>query len=354
MIICDSCGVRNQDGARFCGACQAFLEWDGEAASSRAGAAPEPAPATGPTGSAQISPVPAQRQPETPSAGESGEAAAAPVQPVVPAPVRPDEAPRRSRLAVPVPQEETAPPAPGDVTCPGCSAGNTADRRFCRSCGARLTVPQAQNRTWWQRAVEWLRRRRAFRAGQRRPVRDYRMPRRLLWLAGLAGLVLVALLARPLMLRAADEIRDLTVKPEPIRAEAFAASSSLRDTPPRHLGDTLTNKYWAPQGQAAGAWVEASFTRPVRVLHIVAHGGVSLDQKRFTDHARPHELEVVATSKTGATTTEILVMRDQPGPQTFAFKAKDTVRIRLVVKSTFGPKGIPSVAIGELEFYGRT
>lgn len=46
-------------------------------------------------------------------------------------------------------------------------------------------------------------------------------------------------------------------------------------------------------------------------------------------------------------------LRDEPGEQHFDVAASNVVRIRLVVRSTYGPGLIPSVAIGEAEFFGR-
>jgi hypothetical protein len=325
MIVCAACGTENRDDARFCADCGAFLEWEG-------------AP-VGPVNTAD---------PTVPTAPATGTVGSA-----IPVEVQPTEAPRRRPVQPPRAAVHRG-PLPGEVACPTCGSGNEPSRRFCRSCGALLAHPEAVRLSWWRRLRNRLARRRGYAAGERRRRRDNRATRRLLAITAALCLVVIAVLAAPLIRRGVADLRDMTGAHVPIRPDGFGASSFLREAPPANVTDGATNRYWAPQGEAAGSWVEVLFTRPVRLLDIVVTGGVGTDQERFLRNSRPHELDVVATAPGGATIRKTLTLRDEPGPQHFAFEAHDTVRVRFFVKSTYGPAGTPSVAIGELEFFGRT
>lgn len=68
MIVCTSCGTRNEDGESFCGECGSYLEWAGERL-----AEPEPQAAAEP----EPQPAPVEQAP----------AMSAPAEPTVPAPV---------------------------------------------------------------------------------------------------------------------------------------------------------------------------------------------------------------------------------------------------------------------------
>jgi hypothetical protein len=139
----------------------------------------------------------------------------------------------------------------------------------------------------------------------------------------------------------------------PLRPTGTAASSAGTGTPASRIIDGAINRYWAPTGKAAGAWVEVSYDKPVRVLDIVVTPGISKEQDKFLTVGRPSELDVVATRRDGKTVEKVLHLRDEPGGQTFKFQAPDSVRLRLTVRSTYGPRSAPAVAIGEVEFFGR-
>jgi hypothetical protein len=178
-VVCLECGGRNRPGDDFCGDCGAYLAWDespsasADAASSAtardetafhetdlsSASAPErrdqdaAAAAAGESGfqrseaddagaaAGAVTAAPAGAEAPRAVPGPSGAKASPTAE--SPALRKPGAAaaPRSRSSAAPVPQER--PPAPGDLICPACGAGNRPDRRFCRRCAARLVAPAA-------------------------------------------------------------------------------------------------------------------------------------------------------------------------------------------------------------------
>src|SRR5699024_1222381 len=94
--------------------------------------------------------------------------AAALSPPAVPAPVKP-QAPKPRRHVEPARTEEP-PPAPGELICGACGAGNAPHRKFCRRCGATLEDAPVQGKAgWWQRRRQRRAARRAGPAAGTRP-----------------------------------------------------------------------------------------------------------------------------------------------------------------------------------------
>jgi hypothetical protein len=353
MIVCAECGTSNRDNERFCGECGAFLEWEG-AVVERA----TPAPAT-PTGqrTPTTDPGPASPSPgDAPAAEPSVHPSAD--RPVVdrttdPVAVQPGQAqPRRPVRSV---TEAGAEAVTGDRICPRCRAGNEELRRFCRACGAPLVETVVAARApWWRRLLDRLRRR-GRDARSRRDRRATTNAKRLLKIvAVICVLVILAIVGPPLVSRAVSEVRDLTQPHVPLTPATVTASSAGNATPANRVADGAHNRYWAPTGPAVDSWVEVTFARPVRVLDILVTPGISIDQAKFLTVGRPDQLEVSATTSDGKVIGETLKLRDQPGAQTFKFEANGVVRLRIVVRSTYGPQSEPSVAIAEVEFFGRT
>lgn len=321
MIQCGQCGTANDDGTTFCGECGEYLEWSG---------AQVAAPATTPAATG----VEAGATPEVVQPGEE----------------------RR----VPLRREPDRDPVPGETPCRKCGAGNAPGRRFCRACGTLLAPDGVARRSWWRRFLSWCRARlggRRYEAGTRRRVPVQRSGRRGLLLTALLLLLVVVFVAlvpaRPLLQSAATALRDRFSQHVPVTVVAQRASSSAPGTNAGRIADGAANRYWAPAGRPAGAWVEAAFAQPVRLLEIIVTPGVSTDQQQFLAQGRPHQLAVTVDGRSGRILSTTLTLQDKAGAQRFPVKASGAVRVRLTILSAYGIPPGHVCAIGELEFFGR-
>jgi zinc-ribbon domain len=295
MIVCTGCGVQNADGATFCAECGAFLEWTGEA--------------------------------ETEAAPVSAATEDRPVATKVPAAVLPAEAQRRRVRTAP-------PPVPQPVNA------------------WSATLPAPKKQSWWRRLFR-RRRKGGYAAGTRRRLRrPGRILKGLLALAVIAGIGMVATgPGRDLIGQAQQAIRDRLTDPAPVTPAAWEASSAMPDSGPELLSDRVTNQFWAPEGDPAGAWAEAELPEPIRLRHLVVTPGVSTEPAEFQEQGRPHELLVTTTAEDGTTTSTELVVLDQPGPQQFTLEADGVVRVRLEVVSTHGMADGRFMAISEVALF---
>ncbi len=407
MIICAECGAANGDDDQFCGTCGEFLRWDagagtsptrstddrrrtdrstdnrpraggveqgpteagrtgdegtetgtGAATGGRAGSADPPAD-LGPHGPTVTSPV-AVDGAMTADTGRPDDSAADRTGGTQPAPRQPGPPDRRGQSGdrAPTPVDSVdLPSRPLDprLTCPACGADNAPSRRFCRSCGTPLAAAPAgpaPRRIWWQRWWDRLCRRRP-----RSPRDDRRAAgaarRTLLIVLVLCLVGVLAVAGPPLARRAVEAVRDRTEDPTPLVPASVAASSEATGAGAARLTDGANNRYWAPSGQAVNAWVEGRFNEPVRLLTVVITPGVSPRRQAFLAAGRPRGLTVVTVDADGKQQKTDIELRDEPGEQHFDVEASRVARIRLVVRSTYGPGLIPSVAIGEAEFFGR-
>jgi hypothetical protein len=270
--------------------------------------------------------------------------AATEVQPGAPQRPRPTPRPQMQREAV----------RAGDVICGSCGTGNAPSRRFCRYCGGLLADATPMHIPWWRRLWQWLTRRNRYEAGQRRQQRVRPHLGRIVRLLALVVIVALAVGFGPgLIRRAVNEVRDRTGDHVPITPREFTASSARQGAEARQIGDGASNRYWAPEGTGVDGWVEAVFPQPTRLLDIVVIPGISNKQEEFLTVGRPHEMAVMATPESGAAKTFVLKLRDAPGPQTFRIEADKVTRVRLTVRSAYGPAETAGVAVAEVEFFGR-
>lgn len=188
MQTCPECGTRNAAGAQFCSNCGTFLAWEDDRSPARTGS-PAPPPQRPPDPppqaarppredstprpatprvvrtSTRVTPMPSSSPPASPAA-PSPPATPPPAStpPAASQPLRPPDGtervtssrvrgpgslpPSREPEAVPPGDTPAAPPrprdqeadtpAPGEIVCSRCGAGNSPDRHFCRRCAMEL------------------------------------------------------------------------------------------------------------------------------------------------------------------------------------------------------------------------
>jgi hypothetical protein len=271
----------------------------------------------------------------------------------MPAAVQPGQPVRRRPPVAPVEEPRPA-PRPGERVCGRCGTGNDPSRRFCRSCGAPLAEAAVVRLPWWRRLLGALAGRSAYAAGERRSRRDFSVARRLVRLLALVVvLAVLVVFGRPLVSTAVNAVRDRMRDPVYFHPVDVTASSARRGAAAERIADGASNRYWAPAGKAEGAWVEAAFGEEVRIVEVMVTPGVSKKPEEFLAAGRPRDIELRASTADGGTKTVKAVLRDEPGPQTVTVKTTGVLRIRLTVRSTYGPGADPPVAVGELEFVGR-
>lgn len=396
MTICPECGTRNEDDEQFCGACGTYLEWEaGEAPAAppedepasapapepAATSAPEPAaPSTAPPAAPGASsrrtastlteaPVPA-REPTASRAGEQAPEptvtpAPAPADPVA-APASPSAAPPRQPGAVrpgaprpaaaPPRRSEEPPPAPGDLVCGSCGAGNTPTRKFCRRCGASLAEARVQpRRSWWSRL--WRPDPRPGPVAGYRPPRRRRFPTRtVVTVLVLGALVTAALSLRPEIERLAITVLDRVQGNVAVNPVTVTASSELPDRPAAQARDGATNLAWSPAepGDGVGQYLEMSFAQPFRLTRVLVHAGASDVETEFLASSSPRVLTLTATTAAGTQQEVELALADHVGLQSVAVGVDDVVALRLTISSTYRASPQTHVAVAEVELRGRS
>lgn len=400
MIVCSNCGTSNPDDTEFCRKCQAFLAWEGTRVESgtkaddripdsaddrtdpvdvvtdpvevgtvadeasrekRAGGADQARIGATVATDARPAEVDRTAEPQLTSTVAADSVVASPEKAVgdsdgpekiaarQPDARQPGSSTHRTRVR---PVDEPPPtPVTGERPCPKCGRGNDSTRRFCRYCGSSLAmVAEEEQLPWWRRLLERLRRR------GKRDRRPTGVARRVIKItAFLCVLAILAVVGPPFLSRGITAVRDRIQPSDPIVPVAVTASSSDdAKTAPERIIDGATNRFWAPSGKAVDAWVEAAFADPVRLTDILIHSGVSTNQEQFLTVGRPHELTLIATTEGGDTVEQPISLRDRPGEQKFKFRASDVTRVRIVIRSTYGPESKPTAALAEVEFFGRT
>jgi ribosomal protein L40E len=350
MIICQQCGERNGDGSKFCGACDAFLDWEGTSAGPPAppSAPPEgPGPLVHPPPRVRPSPAPAQvfQVPQV-------------AQPT-------DEQPRAPRSRKPE-VTERRPPAPGELICGQCGAGNAPTRKFCHSCGSSLQDAPVVADPWWRKLIP-RRRRKVYEAGSRpgrdgvrsRTGRARPVARRIWrWVRNVIALILVCL---GLLYGVVPSFRTLVnqqifgvqkgiehglgINPVPVRPTSATSPTQLPDHQAPLAVDTFVNTYWAaPAGPA----------EPVLVLHFGAAVDIrqaiiriGIDQN-FQSSARPQRLHLVYSTGNSYD----IDLADTPDAQTVEVKnGAGATDVEVHVVATYKSLTGTDVAISEMEFF---
>jgi hypothetical protein len=91
----------------------------------------------------------------------------------------------------------------------------------------------------------------------------------------------------------------------------------------------------------------------VRLLDIVVTGGQSGEAVQFQKQGRPHQIQALLTSQSGATVTATLNLEDKQGPQSFKVKGDRIVKVRLTFPDAHGIEAGRFLAVAEVEFFHR-
>ncbi|HZM76555.1 MAG TPA: zinc ribbon domain-containing protein [Candidatus Limnocylindrales bacterium] len=325
IIVCQRCGNYEPEDSQFCGKCRAFLEFEGTRVEGQW--------VDGKLARTSEIPVTADVAGQQP--GEEQKVYRPRVEPV-----------RR--------------PAEGEIPCPKCGRGNDPARTYCRFDGQPLrpAAGTEQERIgWWKRLWRKLTRRRSYVAGERR--RKVRQPRKVpvKWISlGIVAALLVVfnVQVRQFTAWAQAEIKDRVSKHQAVTPSKWAASSVQGTNGPERLSDRSLDKFWAPRvGANQGSWVEATFPQPVRLLDIVVTGGQSGEAVQFQKQGRPHEIQALMTSQSGATVTAKFNLEDKQGAQSFKVKGDRINKVRLTFVDAHGMQPGRYLAVAEMEFFYR-
>lgn len=379
-IVCRQCGVEHTGSDAFCGACGAYLEWEGTPVPppqrvppvppNPVGPGPpyaqpgfpQPAPAQGPhTPPGFPPPVPPSAYPPPQGVPAQRGNYPPPVPPVTVPPNGPGSPPNPLGQNVPVRQpgdvakrrrvEQPPDPAPADSYCSRCGAGNLASQTFCRGCGAKLAVQPAPRRLpWWRRM--FARRHPVIQAGHRLRRRRRRFRASYLVLASLlAGGIALAGPFRGYVDDSMDYLRDLITRPVPADATA-KASSERKGHGARRLVDGTRDSYWAPSAgaPARGEYVVFTFEEPVDLVLLIISSGTSSQEPEFRAQARPREVELSWETDTGDGAPLRHELIDSADAQNVEVSAAQITELRMTIVSSYGVRKGRHVAIGEVEF----
>ncbi|MFE0464000.1 zinc ribbon domain-containing protein [Kitasatospora sp. NPDC058965] len=370
---CTECGAPVESGRKFCDACGAFLSWAGE---EPAAAQPPAEPATGPA----AEPAP-PAEPAAPAPAAEAAAAAVPTKDPDTAEIPVVEVLRTERahaLLVPVPEHVEQPAGaaaavlPGrpqesgprvravvdeqvldGITCRWCDTVNPHERHFCRRCAAAFAEPEAAaaRRPWWRRLLDF-RGREAPWAGQRPRLRrgPWALVRRVLVVVVVvAVLVAVVVWSGP----ATEAVTDHFAKRVPVDPVTMTASHSYDGHGPELTIDKISNSWWGNGygGDPQNTWLEAAFAQPEHLLNVLITPGVSAEPDKQLAEARPHAVDLVATTADGRTSTTHLELAAD-GAQSFDLRLDKVVKVRLNILSAYGTGPDKQVAVAEVEFFG--
>jgi hypothetical protein len=372
MVICGQCGAGSEDAERFCGECGAYLEWEGETVvlETAPPVAEQPARARkvdrsglvervrAAVGRGSGSEPPGRGLPDTgrPAAspdvidlasfpaGAGATSATLPSEPpTAAAPVLPGASvpkPRRREV-----QLEDRRPAPGEVVCGACGAGNVPTRKFCRRCGGDLAdAPIARRRPWWQRLFKPDR--------TPEPAAGARVHRVIF--------VVLSLLAgggwasRDRIRRSVDIALDRIKGTQNVEPTTLTARRSAPGHPPKLARDGNTNRFWAPErSDGKGEFLKATFDPAFRLVYVRVFSGASQDLAARLLQASPHAVTLTLTRRDGSTRVKEWELRNEPGQQDIPVGIGDITAVQITIKSAYGVGHGKLVAIGEVEFLGR-
>lgn len=377
-MVCKQCGAEQAGSDPFCGACGAYLEWEGapvpppqRMTPGPVTTQPMPAAQAGP-GAGQPQPQPVQSPPQAAPAPPPGypysEGRVPPPVPpgyppaVMPGPQLPQlpQLPQGPLVAARKPADAVKrrpaePPRetlPAEVYCSRCGTGNLAAQTFCRGCGAALApTKQPKRPPWWRRL--FTRGPRTLRAGQRIRRRRLRFRVGYLFLAALlGGGVALAGPFRGQLDDAVDWVQGLLANTDQVDATA-TASSERKGHGAAFAVDGARNTYWAPavSGDGRGQYLAFTFAEPVELAAVVISPGASDSQPEFKKQARPRLVKLSWATKAEGPRAIQRELSNSAEEQTIDIGVAGITRLRLTVLSSYGVEPGRLVAVGEVEFF---
>ncbi|NGO72549.1 carbohydrate-binding protein [Streptomyces sp. SB3404] len=150
--------------------------------------------------------------------------------------------------------------------------------------------------------------------------------------------------------------RDHFAKRSPAEPDAIRASRSYSGHPPKLAFDKLNNTWWGPgvSQSGQGEWIEARFSRPVRLLDVLITPGTSTRADQLSESALPHRVKATVTKKDGSTATRELTLDPGAGAQRRSLRVGEITRVRFTIESAHAASADKQVAIAEIELFGRS
>lgn len=233
---------------------------------------------------------------------------------------------------------------PGDLICAVCSAGNSPERRFCRRCGNSLATAVVAVKPPWYRRIFGRNRRAAAagyrpgsmgRAGQPRPSRVKRV----------FFIVLLLVIVLPI-------VGYFTVQPVRVAIDRMLRDASIGFTlwrnPSSNAFDEDVATFWLANPASGVPALTVTFRADTNLAGLTFHSGAP--GADYQTHARPRQVELVFL---GETQTEVLELRDDPGPQEVCLDRIHPLRqLDIRILSVYEPvqSGRALVALREVGF----
>ena len=423
MIVCKRCGNHNPVGDDFCGSCGAFLEWEGEriiedvVEQPTAEALPPPAglvtrikhavlgddtalappaavggaPTPGSPLAAPTLPAPSPTLAPLAAAPSLASALVAkqPVASSEPTPRQPSAQAPTAAVARPKPQVKQPPTRtinPGDLVCGTCGEPNSADRNFCRRCGATLAEVVAVKQRWWKRKPNTKKaaKNAPAQAGERpmaaggkagalsggkkgaRKVKTgifggFNNVRRVIAILAIVGIgtgLAVPGLRSTIMNKGSDIFNSVKrkISPSYLQVSPDNSLSTASSADPGHeatmIADGLKNTFWIGAASQIEETVTVVFSPPTILAKILITSGNQELKENFKAEARPKDIFVTAFDTAGATVKTLqITLDDKADPQKFDLEGKDVASVSVAVQSCYPVPGLHVCAISELEFF---
>jgi hypothetical protein len=115
-------------------------------------------------------------------------------------------------------------------------------------------------------------------------------------------------------------------------------------------GDFDTSWQEGAGGTGEGEWIQFSFEQPVTVVRLDIANGYQRDDRRFLGNPRIERLRVEYDDGS----SQILLLEDEQGYQSFDLEPTETQRLRLVIESVYPGERWEDASMSAIQFYHFT